>query len=98
MYLTMQDGKQIRQEENRFLGNFTIPLSTILMNHDKMDFNFKLNRPVIIPAYRLLDDEIYFMNEKKLSDEKLRENEQISTYLNLSITLDPSIELPNDNS
>jgi len=36
-------------------------------------------------------------NNSKLVDEVLRENEQIPTYLNLSISLDPAIELPNEN-
>jgi len=98
MYVNMQDGKQVRQEENRFLGNLEIPLSTVLNNYEKTDFNFKLNRPLILPAYRVVDDELNLMqNNAKLVDEVLRENEQIATYLNLSISLDPAIELPNEN-
>ena len=94
----MQDGKQVRQEENRFLGSLEIPLSTVLNNYEKTDFNFKLNRPLILPAYRVVDDELNLMqNNSKLVDEVLRENEQIATYLNLSISLDPAIELPNEN-
>ena len=96
--MNMQDGKQVRQEENRFLGNLEIPLSTVLNNYEKTDFNFKLNRPLILPAYRVVDDELNLMqNNAKLVDEVLRENEQIATYLNLSISLDPAIELPNEN-
>jgi hypothetical protein len=37
-------------------------------------------------------------NNAKLNDEVLRENEQIATYLNLSISLNPAIELPNENA
>lgn len=88
----------MRQEENRFLGSLEIPLSTVLNNYEKTDFNFKLNRPIILPAYRVVDDELNLMqNNSKLLDEVLRENEQIPTYLNLSISLDPAIELPNEN-
>lgn len=38
------------------------------------------------------------MNTDKLEEEKLRENEQISTYLNVSISMDPAIELPSENN
>jgi len=96
-YKSSQDGKKITQEENRFLGSITVPLSTVLCNTEKLDYNFKLNRPVALPAYRVLDDEIYFMKPEKLEEEKLRENEQLSTYLNVSISLDPVIELPVQN-
>ena len=63
MYLSMRDGKQTRQEENRFLGSVQIPLSSVLQNADKMDFNFRLNRPLVLPAYRVLDQEPFFMKE-----------------------------------
>ena len=63
MYLSMKDGKQTRQEENRFLGNIQIPLSSVLCHHEKMDFNFKINRPLVLPAYRVLDGEAFFMSE-----------------------------------
>lgn len=72
MYLSMQDGKQIRQEENRFLGSITVPLQTVLCNPDKIDFNFRLERPLALSNYRVLDDEIYFMNAERLEEEKLR--------------------------
>lgn len=81
------------------MGSLEIPLSTVLNNYEKTDFNFKLNRPVILPAYRVVDDELNLMqNNAKLNDEVLRENEQIATYLNLSISLNPAIELPNENA
>ena len=37
------------------------------------------------------------MTEEQLRDENLRKNEEIPTYLNLSISLDPPIEIPKDN-
>jgi hypothetical protein len=61
MYETQQDGKRITQEENRFLGSITIPLQTVLCNPDKIDFNFRLERPMALSNYRVLDEEIYFM-------------------------------------
>jgi hypothetical protein len=51
-------------EEHRFLGSVSIPLVTLLQNSGKTDFNFKLNRPICLPNYRVLDDEIYFMSAK----------------------------------
>ena len=85
------------QEENRFLGSVTIPLSSILMNHDKMDFNFRLNRPLVLPAYRITNDDVGLMDETSLTPEELRKKEQMPTYLNLSISIDPPIELPSEN-
>ena len=32
-----------------------------------------------------------------MDDQKLRENEQIPTYINLSISLEPPLELPSEN-
>jgi hypothetical protein len=41
-----------------------------------MDFNFKINRPLVLPAYRVVDDEMNLMqNTEKLKDEVLRDNE-----------------------
>lgn len=60
-YKYQQDGKQITQEENRFLGSLEIPLSTVLTNYEKTDFNFKLNRPLILPSYRVVNDELNLM-------------------------------------
>ena len=71
---------------------------TLLTNAGKTDFNFKLARPVCLPNYRVLDDEIYFMDAKQLEKQRLMENEQPPTYINLSITLEPNIELPYENS
>lgn len=52
-----------------------MPLSTVLCNPDKLDFNFKLDRPLALPAYRVLDDEIYFKEGEELEEELLRKNE-----------------------
>ena len=51
-------------------------------------------------AYRLLEEEIYFCkgDTSKLKEEKLRKNEYLSTYLNVSITLDPPMQLPSENA
>jgi hypothetical protein len=51
-----------------------------------------------LPAYRVLGDEVYVMEATALAEEAIRKNEQICTYINLSITMDPEIELPNENN
>lgn len=38
------------------------------------------------------------MGKEELEKQKTQPNEQIPTYLNVSITLDPAIHLPYDNS
>ena len=65
-YKTQREGDKIEQEEHRFLGSIHIPLQSILSNPGKCDFNFRLNRPLILPNYRVTDNEIYFMPEKDL--------------------------------
>lgn len=43
------------------MGSLEIPLSTVLTNYEKTDFNFKLNRPLILPSYRVVNDELNLM-------------------------------------
>ena len=70
-------------------------MQTLLSNDGKKtDFNFRLARPICLPNYRVLDEEIYFMKSTELEKNRKMENEQPPTYLNLSITLEPHIELP----
>ena len=80
------------------MGSVSIPLVTLLANKGKTDFNFKLNRPICLPNYRVLNDEIYFMSAKQLEEQRKMENEQPPTYINLSINLEPNLELPEDNT
>lgn len=65
-YVTIREGERVFLEEHRFLGSVTIPLITLLTNSGKTDFDFRLNRPVCLPNYRVLNDEIYFMTPKEL--------------------------------
>lgn len=75
-----------------------MPLLTVLCNPNKLDTQFKLQRPLALSSYRVLSDEIFFMGKEELEKQKTQPNEQIPTYLNVSITLDPAIHLPYDNS
>lgn len=100
MFSYIQDGKQITLEEHRFLGSMSIPMKTILQNPPKIEFSFKIKRPLILPSYMVVPDEVYFIdsNEKeKLDDAQIRKNEQVPSYLTLSISLDPALELPSEN-
>lgn len=54
-------------------------------------------RPISLTAYRLVQDEIFFEKQPKFDSEKLISNEDLSTYVNVSITLDPPIQLPAEN-
>ena len=71
----MREGERVFLEEHRFLGSVTVPLLTLLTNSGKTDFNFKLERPVCLPSYRVLDDEIYFMKADDLEKQRKMENE-----------------------
>ena len=73
-------------------------MQTLLSNKGKTDFNFRLNRPICLPNYRVLEDEIYFMSADQLDKQRKMENEQPPTYINLSIAIEPSIELPTENA
>ena len=97
-YQHLQEGNLITQEEHRFIGSMTMPLKTVLMNPGKMEFNFKMERPIALPSYNVLTEEVYFVErEGDLEDQKLRENEQVPTYINLSISLDPPLDLHSEN-
>jgi len=80
------------------LGSVQIPLLTLLTNAGKTDFNFKLDRPIVLPNYRVLDQEIYYMSKEDLVKYRAMEHEQVPTYLNISISLEPNIELPSENT
>ena len=96
-YQSLREGERVILEEHRYLGSISIPLITLLLNGGKTDFNFRLERPVCLPNYRVLDDEIYFMKADQLEKQRKMENEQPPTYLNLSITIEPNIELQKEN-
>lgn len=48
-----EGGDTVLKYENRFLGNFTIPLHTILTNPNKTELNLKLNRPLALTSYKV---------------------------------------------
>ncbi len=56
------------QIEYRFLGSFTIPLSSILNNPPKMEAMFKLNRPLALFNYTILKNNIFLMDSEEMKD------------------------------
>jgi len=61
-YISLREGERVFLEEHRYLGSVEIPLVTLLTNSGKTDFNFRMERPICLPNYRVLNDEIYFMS------------------------------------
>jgi len=47
----------------------TVPLQTVLQNPNKMEFNFMIERPVVLPSYNVLKEEIYFLEDNAKIDE-----------------------------
>jgi hypothetical protein len=46
--------------ENRYLGCFCVPLTTILKG-SKFEGQVKIERPLVIQGYRVMEDDIVFM-------------------------------------
>ena len=61
-----------------------------------MDFNFRLSRPLVLPSYEMAKDDLLDYDQGREA-EQLRENEQVPTYINMSISLEPAIGLPDEN-
>lgn len=85
------------QVEYRYLGSFTIPLNTILQNPPKTEGMFKVNRPLAPFNYETLKQNIFLMDPASEASQHTRDHEEITTYVNLSISLDPVLELPAEN-
>ena len=51
--------------EYRYLGSFSIPLSSILHNPPKMEAVFKVNRPLALFNYLIIKDNIFLMDENE---------------------------------
>lgn len=49
--------------EYRYLGSFSIPLSSILTNPPKMEAMFKVNRPLALFNYMITRDNIFLVNK-----------------------------------
>jgi coiled-coil and C2 domain-containing protein 2A len=87
---------RLLQKQNRYLGSFKVPLTTILSN-SKFEGLIKLQRPLILQDYHVVQDELIFMDKEDIEKQQNRNEEQIPTYINLSISIEPFIKLPMEN-
>lgn len=62
-----------------------------------MEAMFKLNRPLALFNYSILKNNIFLMDAEEMKDNMNRTNEEINTYISLSISLDPILEVPKEN-
>ena len=82
--------------ENKYLGQIKIPLATIL-GGSKFEGNVKIDRPLVLQNYRVVKEDLSFMDRKGFEESQQACEEQVPTYLNLTITLDPFINIPLEN-
>ena len=82
--------------ENKYMGQIKIPLTTILTG-SKFEGLVRIQRPLVIQNYHVIKDEIMFMERDDFEKSQKRNEEQIPTYLNLTITLNPYISIPLEN-
>jgi len=60
---------EVEMVENRFLGGFVVPLLTVLQNPGKTEFNFKVNRPLCLPTYKVLSQDVFFIKKEDMTAE-----------------------------
>lgn len=84
------------EQQYRYLGSFSIPLISILNNPPKIDAIFKINRPLALFNYQVETNSFFFLNQGQnaVEEQKL---EVPNTYISMSISLDPVLELPMDS-
>lgn len=88
--------RSMTYRENRYLGYFSVPLTSILKG-SKFEGQIKLERPLVLQGYRVMGDDIVFLEKQGLADHEKRNEEQIPTYVNVTISLEPLISLPREN-
>jgi len=54
----------------------------------------RLNRPLVLQNYHVVKDELIFMQQAEFEAQQARNEEQIPTYINLAITIEPLISVP----
>jgi len=89
-YDTITKMRQQRYYENKYLGQLQVPLTTVLQS-SKFDGQIRIERPLVLQGYKVIKDDITFMDNEKLKESDKRFEEQIPTYLNVSIGLEPLI-------
>jgi hypothetical protein len=64
----------MRYTQNRFLGTFKVPLFTILSG-SKFEGQIKLNRPLVLQDYHVVQDDLIFMDESTFANQQTRNEE-----------------------
>ena len=82
--------------ENKYLGQIQVPLTTVLSS-SKFDGQIRIDRPLVLQGYKVIKDDITFMETASYQEQDKRNEEQVPTYLNISIGLEPLIQLPVKN-
>jgi hypothetical protein len=83
-------------EENKYLGQLQIPLMTIL-GGSKFEGLVRIQRPLVLQNYHVVKDDLSFMEKAGFEASQKGCEEQVPTYLNLTISLDPFINIPLEN-
>lgn len=94
----------IQTEKNfRYLGSFQIPLISLLNNPPKIDAIFKVDRPMALFNYQVETNTFFFLKQEGHQQgidqgQVLVEKKEVpNTYISMSVSLDPVLELPQDN-
>ena len=81
--------------QRHYLGSITLPVINLL-NSQKIEANFKLNRPLILLGY--FSQRFKLFSSKKDSDTIMIQvtDPSIPTYLRINLSIEPFIEIPTD--
>eukprot|EP00357_Protocruzia_adherens_P030440 CAMPEP_0115042130 /NCGR_PEP_ID=MMETSP0216-20121206/46090_1 /TAXON_ID=223996 /ORGANISM="Protocruzia adherens, Strain Boccale" /LENGTH=1496 /DNA_ID=CAMNT_0002424201 /DNA_START=154 /DNA_END=4644 /DNA_ORIENTATION=- len=82
--------------DKQYLGSATIPLVTIFQNAAKIDAKLRIDRPLAIFNY-YSDTSGIFDADPHDSNRALFTNPAIQSHLDVSIVLDPVIDIPSQN-
>lgn len=95
--ISISNTGRVEVEQNlRYLGSFSIPLIALLNNPPKIDAIFKVNRPIALFNYQVETETFFFLNHDP-NKEQPAEHEIPNTYISMSISLDPVLELTQEN-
>lgn len=83
--------------EHKYLGRFVVPLTTVLAGQ-KLEGLVRVDRPVVLQSHKVIADEFIPMDvEQYRRDQGPRDEEQIPTYLNVTMSLEPFIQIETSN-
>jgi len=88
--------RQVHIIENKYLGQIKIPLMTIL-GGSKFEGLVRIERPLVLQNYRVVKEDLSFMDRAGFQASQRAREEQVPTYLNMTISLDPFINIPLEN-